>query len=483
MRLTVRLTLFLMAVSLCGFGGLGWYLVQTESTDLRDAALAETSLLGRSLQVAIENALRDRQVEDVQETIDKLRRVEPGLLVALLDTAGKVIAPADWDAPDSRRRLLGRLSAAGGQPYLEFEPEGFPDQVVLTQRLMGDDSQVLGFLVLARPLQRLEQDLEAAERKVLVSVALVVLSIGLLSALAGALFIGRPLSRLLGWMRRIRQSGSLLEGAPPAAHFMLPRDEILTLERDFGAMVTSLREAHRRQEELERSLRQIDKLAAVGQLAASLAHEIGSPLQIMCGRARALVEQNPGQAEVQRQAGILVTQGERISRIVQRLLSFARVRGPLMEPNDVVPLIRSVVDLLEYRAQRASISLSMLSPPSLVTTCDRDLVQQVAFNLLTNALRAAREGGQVTVELREEAGTVRLDVLDSGSGVDLSARDRLFEQFFTTSPEGEGTGLGLGIVKAIVTEHGGSVDVANHEGGGARFTVRWPRVPQPGGLS
>jgi signal transduction histidine kinase len=122
----------------------------------------------------------------------------------------------------------------------------------------------------------------------------------------------------------------------------------------------------------------------------------------------------------------------------------------------------------------------MVSPPSLVTTCDRDLVQQVALNLLTNALRAAHEGGKVTVELHEEEGTVRLDVLDSGSGVDLASRERLFEQFFTTSPEGEGTGLGLAIVRSIVTEHGGSVDVSNHEEGGARFTVKWPQSPPAG---
>ncbi len=483
MRLTIRLTTFLVVVSLCAFGALGAYLTRIESSDLREAALAETSLLGRSLQVAIENALRDRQMEDVQETIDKLRRLEPGLLVALLDTNGKVIAPADWDLPDGHRRLIAQLSADRTQPYIEFEPEGFASKVVLAQRLGDDDSGVLGFLLLARPLERLQEDLVATERNVALSVGLVVVTIGLLAALAGTLFIGRPLSRLMGWMRRIRESGSLLEAAPPEARYMVPRDEMLTLERDFGAMVASLRDAHRRQEELERSLRQIDKLAAVGQLAASLAHEIGSPLQIMCGRARVLVEQTPGAPEVQRQAGILVSQGERISRIVERLLSFARVRGPLMEPNDVVPLVRSVVELLEYQAKRASISLSMVAPASLVTTCDRDLVQQVALNLLTNALRAAREGGRVTVELHEEAGAVRLDVIDSGSGVDLATRERLFEQFFTTSPEGEGTGLGLAIVRSIVTEHGGSVDVTNQEGGGARFTVKWPRVPQAGELT
>ncbi|MDP1828608.1 MAG: HAMP domain-containing sensor histidine kinase [Archangium sp.] len=481
MRLTVRLTLFLMAVSLAGFGGLGWYLVRVERFDLRESAVAETSLLGRSLQVAIENALRDRQVEDVQETIEKLRRVEPGLLVALLDSGGAVVAPSAWKAPDERKDLLRTLPADQGQPLIEFEPEGFPGNVVLAQRLIGDDAQVLGYLLLARPLERLNEDLRATERNVALSVVLVVLSIGLLSALAGTLFIGRPLSRLMGWMRRIRESGSLAEEAPPSAGFSFSRDEMLALEQGFGAMVVSLREADRKQAELERGLRQFDKLAAVGQLAAGLAHEIGSPLQIMCGRARVLVDQNADRPEVQRQAGILVSQGERISRIVERLLSFARVRGPLMEPHDVVPLIRSVVELLEYQARRASITLSMVSPPTLSATCDRDLLQQVALNLLTNALRAAQAGGKVIVELHEEEGNVRLDVVDSGGGIDLAMKERLFEQFFTTSPEGEGTGLGLAIVRSIVTEHGGSVDVANEAAGGARFTVKWPLTPKAGG--
>lgn len=473
MRLTVRLTAFLMLVSLGAFGVLGWSLVRVERRDLREAAQAETSLLGRSLQVAIENAMRDRQLEDVQETIDKLMRLEPGMLVALLDAQGAPIAPSTRRAPDGCRALVERLGA--GEPLISFEPEGFAGQIVLVQRLASDEGRSLGVLLLGRPLDRLEHDLVTTERNVALSVLLVVLTIGALAALGGTLFIGRPLSRLMGWMQRIRTAGSLLEAEPAAPRFMLPRDEMRALESDFAAMVTTLRDAQRREAELGRGLRQIDKLAAVGQLAAGLAHEIGSPLQVLCGRARVLVEQNAEHPEVQRQATILVTQGERISRIVERLLSFARVRGPLMERHDVVPLVRSVVELLEYQARRTKISLSMKGPPSLFAVCDRDLVQQVALNLLTNALRAARDGGSVTVELADEGPGVRLDVVDTGPGVELGTKERLFEQFFTTSAEGEGTGLGLAIVKSIVTDHGGTIDVTNEQPHGARFTVTLPK--------
>lgn len=468
MRLTLRLTAFLMLISLGAFGALGWYLVRVERSDLREAAQAETALLGRSLQVAIENALRDRQVDDVQETIDKLQRVEPGVVLTLLDPNLRLSA--------DRQGLVERLGDRA-QALIEFEPEGFPGQIVLLQRLLADDGRPLGVLLLARPLERLEADLRTTERNIAWSVLAVVLIIGALAALGGTLFIGRPLSRLMEWMRRIRTAGSLFEAEPEAPTFMLPRDEMLTLESDFGAMVTSLREAQRKQSELERGLRQIDKLAAVGQLAAGLAHEIGSPLQILCGRARVLVDQNPHDAEVQRQATILVSQGERISRIVERLLSFARVRGPLLERHDVVPLVRSVVELLEYQARRGAVALSMQAPDVLFAICDRDLLQQVALNLLTNALRAAKEGGAVRLELREEHGGVRLDVVDTGPGVDLALKERLFEQFFTTSPEGEGTGLGLAIVKSIVTEHGGTIDVTNETPHGARFSVTLPSPP------
>ncbi len=465
MRLTLRLTAFLMLISLGAFGALGWYLVRSERGDLREAAQAETALLGRSLQVAIENALRDRQVDDIQETIDKLQRVEPGMLLALVDVAGSL-------APE-RLALVDRLGDSP-QALIEFEPAGFPGQIVFLQRLLADDGRSLGVLLLARPLVRLEADLHTTERNIALSVGLVVLTIGALAALGGTLFIGRPLSRLMEWMRRIRTAGSLLEAEPEAPTFMLPRDEMLALESDFAAMVTTVREAQRRQSELERGLRQIDKLAAVGQLAAGLAHEIGSPLQILCGRARVLVEQNPHQPEVQRQAGILVTQGERISRIVARLLSFARVRGPLMERHDVVPLVRSVVELLEYQARLVSVALSLEAPASLFAVCDRDLLQQVALNLLTNALRANKHGGVVRVELRDDQGGVRLDVVDTGPGVELELKEKLFEQFFTTAAEGEGTGLGLAIVKSIVTEHGGTIDVTNEQPHGARFTVTLP---------
>lgn len=469
MRLTLRLTLFLVLVSLGSLGIIGGLLVQAERADLLEAAQAETLLLGRALQVAMENALRDRQLEDVQESIDKLAGIEPGVLVALLSPEGIVLAPAD-----ARLGAVHALTQHARPQAVEFEPPGYEGHLVLVQRLLADDDQPLGFLLLARPLERLETDLSTTRRNVALGVVLVALTIGLLAALSGTLFIGRPLSQLMHWMRRIQVSGSLQEPPPARPPLMVPRDEILTLEQDFGAMVASLREAHRRQEELERGLVRIDKLAAVGQLAAGLAHEIGSPLQILCGRAQALVDQHPQSPEVQRQAAILVSQGERISRIVQRLLSFARVREPLKEPNDVVPLVRSVVDLLEYQARRSSISVTLDAPASLLAVCDRDLIQQLVLNLLTNAMRATRSGGQVRVELRRDGAFAQLAIADSGRGVDLAVKERLFEAFFTTSPEGEGTGLGLAIVRSIVAEHGGTIDVANRAEGGACFTVRWP---------
>lgn len=475
MRLTLRLTAFLVLMSLASFGGIGWLLIEVERDDLREAVTKETLLLGRALQISMENALRDRQLEDVRETIDKLRGLEPGLVVALLAPDGQPLAP-DFVRPAD----LTTLPVSRSSRVLEFEPPAFPGKLVLVEHLTGDDGQPLGSLLLARPLATLEQDLAETTRNITLSIVTVVLFIGLLAALAGTLFIGRPLTRLMDWMHRIRESGSLLALPAASSALMMPRDEVRTLEREFADMVGSLRDARRRQEELERGLVRIDKLAVVGQLAAGLAHEIGSPLQILCGRAQALADQPLDHLEVRRQATILVGQGERISRIVQKLLSLSRPRGPLKDLNDIVPLVRSVLELLEHQARRASIALELVAPPRLLSVCDRDQVQQVVLNLLTNAMRATPAGGRVTVELKATDDRVHLEVRDSGPGIDLAHKDRLFEAFFTTTAEGEGTGLGLAIVRSILIEHGGTIDASNLETGGACFTVQWP-LGQPGG--
>jgi len=235
----------------------------------------------------------------------------------------------------------------------------------------------------------------------------------------------------------------------------------------------------------------------VGELAATLAHEIGSPLQVLNGRARTLAGRADLPDDARRGAEILVEQTDRVDRIVQRLLGIARRKASVLADIDVREPVQLVADLLsvEARRRRVRIELELGEVPRV--RADADQVQQVVLNLLQNALRACAAGGGVKISVAQSWFTrpssstgqpsVAISVEDDGPGVSDSVRSHIFEPFFTAwskrngataaeSTGNGGTGLGLSVVKSIVTEHDGVVTLSpSQAGNGARFTVHFPR--------
>ncbi|MGH7961074.1 MAG: ATP-binding protein, partial [Candidatus Binatia bacterium] len=300
--------------------------------------------------------------------------------------------------------------------------------------------------------------------------------------------IGRPLNRMAAVMKDVR-SGNLMSVLP-----IDRKDEMGAIAAEFNTMVADLRAARRQLEEeaesrrrLQRALQEADKLITIGQLSAGLAHEIGSPLQILNGRARALFARAQDPAETRRNAEILISQTDRITRIVDQLLRFARRRPTSIPKTDLRTTVSSVLDLLQYEARRRGVSLTFSCrqdlPPIFV---DADGVQQITLNLVANALTATVEGGSVSVSLEtsrlsiingnggSEIPAVRLIVTDTGRGMSAEVLQHLFEPFFTTRALQGGTGLGLAVIKSLVAEHSGTISVESEVGVGSRFTVDLP---------
>jgi signal transduction histidine kinase len=481
MQISTKLTLALSLSGLALFSGYAVHLVRAETRDLRTATEGEVRLLGRTLQVAVENALRDRQLTDIRETLDRLETVEPNVEILVFDLDGRPSAVSEGSA------AIARPAQFGTETVLSWVPPEDSERIELVMPLMADNGARLGTLLVVRPTPDMKQDLEATRRGIAFSVITFVAVTWILGLLLGRLLITKPLGRLASAMERVR-SGDLSSAISGSPH-----DEVGALAAQFNAMVAELRETRLRLERESESKRQLqsalesaDKLVTVGQLSAGLAHEIGSPLQILHGRASALLARAHDPEQTKRNAEILVTQCERITRIVQQLLKFARRSTPKITPIDLAATVRAVTDLLEIEARRHGLGLALVASdvPSLVADSDR--IQQVVLNLLTNAFAATPRGGSVTV--RVERGTlrgadeapipsVRLTVEDTGSGVPTELRDRLFEPFFTTRDAAGGTGLGLAVVKAIVNEHEGTITVASEPGKGTIFTVDLPATP------
>jgi signal transduction histidine kinase len=236
-----------------------------------------------------------------------------------------------------------------------------------------------------------------------------------------------------------------------------------------------MEETRRTQEQLF----QTAKLAAVGEMAASLAHELNNPLMVILGRSELLQRDMPADSRAAMHADTIASEATRAGRIVHDVLDFSRRREPNREPVSLDQLLDRALALLEGRLHRARVEVARVfdgEPPLLPG--DRDQLTQVFINLIGNAIDAMPEGGLLTIEtgLHSHEGRpyAGLDVIDTGAGIPAEVLPHVFEPFYTTKPEGTGTGLGLPISRRIVEAHGGVLEAESSPGRGTRMRVRLP---------
>jgi signal transduction histidine kinase len=223
----------------------------------------------------------------------------------------------------------------------------------------------------------------------------------------------------------------------------------------------------------ERSLAHAEKLAAIGELTARIAHEIRNPLTA----ARSLTQQltrEPGAPHAE-EHGLILTELERIDRQVTDLLRFARRDELRWEPVDLAEVAKETAQGLRSSLAAAGIDLQVATNGMALGLGDREKLRQTLLNLIENArdaLQSAAGRGCIRLDVQATNGRVRLDVIDDGPGIDEDALPHLFEAFFSRKPNG--TGLGLAIVKRTVEAHGGTIEARRRAAGGMRFRIELP---------
>jgi PAS domain S-box-containing protein len=240
-----------------------------------------------------------------------------------------------------------------------------------------------------------------------------------------------------------------------------------------GAVIVALDLRERRG--LERQVLRSQKLAAVGLLAAGIAHEINNPLSGVVGYSKLLLERSLPDG-VREKVEKIAQSGERCRKIVEGVLLFSRQQdGGERRPVDLRALIDRVLAIGEYQWRMHNIRILRELEGELVISADADQIEQVVLNLLSNAADAMPRGGAVTVSLRRLAdGGAQLVVADQGHGIPEEIQARIFDPFFSTKEIGKGTGLGLAISYGIVQDHGGDIVVQSSPGHGATFVVTLP---------
>jgi signal transduction histidine kinase len=488
MKLVRRLTLYLLVVIGTVVGVDTWLGVRAHLKLFEEDARRDERVLGRAFATAVEAEWRARGEGSASALIEEASRREDGVEIRLVRLD---LPPGDPLAPEA--------SASALEAWAD-------DRALLQLRHEGEHgARLLTYVALATPLDERPFALEISEtlshertyplarvRRTLAAAALTLLACGAIAWGVGVRLVGRPVSRLVAKARRIG-SGDFSEP------LLLPGcDEFSLLAVEMNAMAGQLDAAARRVsvESAQRiaaleQLRHADRLTTVGKLASGLAHELGTPLNVVSGRAKMIASgEATGPDEVVSCARIVCQQAERMTGIVRQLLDFARRRSPEKSPTDVAQLARQTASLLEPLAGRRGVHLLCADAGApLVAALDASQVQQALTNLVVNAIQATKAAGTVRlralrqdVDSRAQAprpagGYAVLEVSDDGEGIPAERLGVIFDPFFTTKGIGEGTGLGLSVAHGIVQEHGGWIEVESAPGRGSCFRIWLPAAP------
>jgi len=322
----------------------------------------------------------------------------------------------------------------------------------------------------------------------------IVVVCGAIASILHYLLVGRPLEMLRD---KARRAG---EGDFSRPLELTQDDEMGELAGEVNAMCERIDAANRRlAEETEAridaldQLRHTDRLATVGQLAAGVAHELGSPLSVVSARAELIGASELPRSDVVKNARLIGEQCDRMTAIIQQLLDFSRRRGSALGVTDLRGVLARTSDLLSTAADRARVRLHTEVPDAAVfARVDRNQMQQALANIVLNGIQAMPDGGVLSTRVATAAaqppagnGTAnghyaRITVEDQGTGIQPDHLERIFEPFFTTKGVGEGTGLGLAVARGIVAEHGGWIEVESTMGRGTRFLI-WLPLAEAGG--
>ena len=301
-------------------------------------------------------------------------------------------------------------------------------------------------------------------------------------------FVRGPLNQLVEKTRRIgagELSGNLM---------LRGKDELSNLAIAMNQMCGQLaaaQEAIRTETEARISaleqLRHTERLATLGSLSSGIAHELGTPLNVISGRAQLIANEDLEKIEIAECSRIIREQAGRMTKLIQKFLNFARRRAPQKSPVDLRILAGQILEMLNSSAEKQGVSLELVESSDVpLISIDSSQIQQVLINLVMNGIQAMPKGGHLELGFHienvrplsrkssEKEEYLATYVKDEGEGISQESMNLLFEPFFTTKEAGKGTGLGLSIAYGIVEEHGGWIDVESEPGQGSCFTVFLP---------
>ena len=485
MRLGTKLTLYLSLIIVVVLSGYGYLDILSRRDILVRKMKAEVRGTGRTLEASLDKIFLQEDKNYVQDLINVVTEYERILGVIVFSQKENLILRSKTlgDKTDPYLGLIMK-SMEEDRPTEEFGAYRKVPIFAYAFPLKDGSGQKVGGVSILQDTSYMEREIGNARWSIIATVFVLMGGILALLLFGTREWVTKPISNLVGGIENLKK-GNLdyrieLKG----------KNELSNLAQAFNQMAGDLKRAQRQIIQdaetrlgLERNLRQSEKLATIGQLASGLAHEIGTPLNIIAGRAE-LIKRRHQDDDDQKNPDIILQQTERITRIIQQLLGFVRKKRPERKPIGISTLVESVLDLLGPEIHRYGVAVvKKWKNDGASVLGDPDQLQQVFLNLVLNAIQSMPGGGMLHLSISSKMiskGGLEEDrrqyaeicVEDTGTGIESEMMGNLFNPFFTTKEEG--TGLGLMVTQGIIQEHEGWIDVQSEVGRGSAFRVYLP---------
>lgn len=478
MRIATRLVLTLGLTTTAVMVIYGFIALDQREALLREGLARETETLARSAQIVTNNALRDGRFEDLDRVLGRIADDPQTLVAAVLGGEERVLA----GGPDGALTCLQAAPAVRRMNSMEMGEEGLRGWidckgvvrwVVLPVREPG------ARLILGRRGTVLERDSATSRARILWTTLVLAAAAAAAILLVLRQTLSAPLSQI---MRGVRSLGGPY--APDKVEVPRVAGELRDLavafnemsERLEGKRKALIQEAEERVA-LERRLRSAEKFAALGRLTGGLAHELGTPLNVIAVRAEAIDGAPDVPPHARRHAGEIVQEVDRIATLVRSLRHVSRGHPLERRRVNLADVLGGVAESMRERAETVGAVMHVDVGEPIAVLGDETLLRHAVMNLAVNAVQALADHPgprEMWLRLERADGWGVIVVEDTGPGVPPVARPRLFEPFFTTRDVGEGMGLGLAISQGIAEEHGGELRIDDRGEGGIRATLTIP---------